>query len=78
MQELNFSNCLLKTTFENSKILVYIYFGEVTSRRALFCCAVITSGFLLGIQQESAQDGIQIQISRLLTTSMLKTLIFQT
>ncbi len=34
------------------KILVFFYFGEKTSIRALFCCSIVTVGFFLGVQQE--------------------------
>jgi hypothetical protein len=44
----------LSTVF--NVILVYIYFGEKTSMRAIACCAVITIGFLIGIQQENGES----------------------
>lgn len=36
----------------NIKVLVYIYFGEKTSFRALLSCGIITVGFFLGVQEE--------------------------
>ncbi len=44
----------LSTVF--NVILVYLYFGEKTSLRAIICCAVIMIGFLIGIQQENGQS----------------------
>lgn len=38
------------------KILVYLYFGEKTSIRAMGCCGVITVGFLLGVQEENSMS----------------------
>ncbi len=44
----------LSTVF--NVILIYIYFGEKTSPRAIACCALITIGFLIGIQQENGKS----------------------
>jgi GDP-fucose transporter C1 len=33
-------------------LLTYLFFGERTSMKAMFCCLMIIAGFLLGIDQE--------------------------
>lgn len=35
-------------------VLVYVYFSEKTSPKALFGCSVIIAGFLLGIRTENS------------------------
>jgi solute carrier family 35 (GDP-fucose transporter), member C1 len=37
-------------------VLVYVYFGEKTSIRAISCCVIITIGFCLGINQEKISN----------------------
>ena len=46
----------LSTVF--NVILVYIYFGERTSVKALACCGIITIGFFMGVQQEKGDGNI--------------------
>lgn len=51
----------LSTVF--NVILVYIYFGDRTSMRAIGCCAIITVGFILGIQQEQTGDAAAMELN---------------
>lgn len=39
-------------------ILTYWFFGDKTSRKALGCCAIIITGFLLGIDQEKGLGSV--------------------
>ncbi|RNA39546.1 GDP-fucose transporter 1-like [Brachionus plicatilis] len=41
-------------------ILTYIFFGEKTSHKALGCCAIIITGFLMGIDQEKGLGSLSI------------------
>jgi hypothetical protein len=34
-------------------VLTHVFFGETTSIKAIGCCSMIISGFLLGIDQEN-------------------------
>lgn len=39
-------------------LLTYVFFGERTSQKAMFCCTIIVSGFLLGIDQEKGMGSL--------------------
>jgi GDP-fucose transporter C1 len=47
------SPCFIHKATVFNVLLTHVFFGEITSTKALGCCCIIISGFLLGIDQEN-------------------------